>query len=123
VDLTPAPRTPRQFLRWLLPAAATFHLVCLAWVFFRAADISASWAYLQGIAGGGTGDLLEILPVVVFYGAFMWLVDWMCWRYDSEIPFRPGWNVAVRGTVYAAMFILISFLGASNAQPFIYFQF
>jgi len=46
-DLTFEIRTPSQFIAYLVATLATFHLVCLTWLFFRAADFSQAWAYLR----------------------------------------------------------------------------
>jgi hypothetical protein len=132
VGLVPPPSNAREGLRFAVNVLFTFHLVCLAWVFFRADGIGSAWEYLGGIVTGdwtlgtvtGLGDPVpKGLFLLAFYGLLTLLVDVPCWLGDHEVPFRPSWPVAVRGLAYAAILILISFVGVADEVPFIYFQF
>ena len=40
----PTPTVARSFLRWFV----TFHIVCFAWIFFRAATFTAAWEMITG---------------------------------------------------------------------------
>ncbi len=115
----------RWTLRDIGAALATFHLVMLAWIFFRASSFGQAWAYLSGLAGGrggweawtGGGGLQVML--------FSLLV------LATDVPqYRGGrheallqWPWAARGLAYAGMLLAMVLLRPMNEMPFIYFQF
>ena len=115
--------------RWTLrdvgAALATFHLVMLAWIFFRAASFGEAWAYLGGLAGGrggweawtGGGGLQ-----VMFFSLMVLATDIpQYWRGRHEALLEGPW--VVRGLAYAGMLLAIVLLRPMNEMPFIYFQF
>jgi hypothetical protein len=61
--------------------------------------------------------------MLLFYGGLWFCIDFSCRRKETELPFHPAWAPWIRGAVYAAMIVLMSFVGAPHGQPFIYFQF
>ncbi len=63
------------------------------------------------------------LLLLTFYGVLTFLVDLPCWLGDHEAPFRQTWSPWVRALAYATIIILISFVGVSDAVPFIYSEF
>jgi len=103
----------------------TYAAVCLAWVFFRAADFAAASRMLQGMFGGhphgdailGTREMLQI-GLVTF---FMMLAHWSLRETTIEqaVERLPRWIVTAVWAVMACAIILNQ--GSSNA--FIYFQF
>jgi len=122
-EVATVPRSLRGWLKWTAGVFVTFHLVCFAWIFFRAPDLSSALLYVNGIGTLTTDGVSMLAQVLVFYGFFVLLVDFPAWFRDAELPFRDSWRPWLRGVVYAVMVILISFVGDSGAQPFIYFQF
>src|SRR4029077_10295619 len=102
-ETEPAPRGAGGWLTFTAQALVTFHLVCLAWIFFRAPDFATAWAYLTGIfvnrfsAAGVPGPL----AAVCFYGLLMLLLDYGCWRYQREFPLPEECPTPVRGLAYA----------------------
>ncbi|MDO5567284.1 MAG: MBOAT family O-acyltransferase [Planctomycetia bacterium] len=113
-------------LRWLVCVLCTFHLVCFAWIFFRADTISQAFDYINRIIHfyqTGRGGFMVMLAYVLFYYFWAGLVDLLCVCQKSEVPFTTKWPSPVRGFAYALMIILMIFIGASDVQPFIYFQF
>lgn len=110
----------RKVPAWFL----TFHLVCLAWVFFRADTFPSAQAYIQGLFIGGLNlDYGFRLPICLFYGLAVLAVDWGCWKGRRELPFAaesPAW---LRAAGYATMFLILSFVGEPHGGAFIYFQF
>ena len=108
-----------EVVRWLV----TFHVVCLAWVFFRSESLSASFEMLGAIANfdnyAGTATPLVI---AVTFGAL-------------AFQFMPeGWTAQIRdgfadlswlaqGAVVGLGLVAIDVLGPSGVAPFIYFQF
>ncbi len=113
----------RASLVYILSAVLTFHLVCLAWIFFRAKDFENAWEYLRGLFGNWQPCPVAFVVCAGCYLLMTLLIDLPCWRYDQELPVLHSWPAWRRGLVYATMLVLISFVGELNARPFIYFQF
>jgi alginate O-acetyltransferase complex protein AlgI len=101
----------------------TFHLVCLAWVFFRADDAPTAFAILGKIAGapltgsfeGPTLKTLEWIGVLV-------AVEWLQRSQEhglaiGQMPRRVRWAL-----YYALVYVIFDFCYLDYA-PFIYFQF
>jgi D-alanyl-lipoteichoic acid acyltransferase DltB (MBOAT superfamily) len=119
-------RVPRGLFEWVvyvIKVVVTFHVVCLAWIFFRAKDFRGAWTYLLGLVQNWRPCPTAFLVCAGCYMLMALLVDLACWQYDQELPALDTWPAWRRGLVYAAMMVLISFVGELNARPFIYFQF
>ncbi len=105
---------------------ATFHLVCLTWIFFRAKDISLAGSFLSRILRGEGGDFFfgnfDLARFGVLAGSLLLL--------DVTTAFVPAFRVTwmshwgVRGLGYGTALLVWFALGGVDAQvPFIYFQF
>ena len=114
----------RAALRWAL----TFHLVVVAWVFFRAADAQQAWAVFAGL-GHGLGAALEIpgfsrtdLAIGAVGIAVVELVEWRHEHGGIQVALaaRPR---ALRWGLYAAALVGTLFGGVFTSRQFIYFQF
>jgi alginate O-acetyltransferase complex protein AlgI len=119
-------RPPRDLRSWgiyTVKVVLTFHLVCLAWIFFRAKDLGGAWVYLVGLVSNWRPCPMDLVMFAAFYLCLTLAVDLLCWVHDRELPVLPTWPAWQRGLVYATMVLLISFVGESHARPFIYFQF
>lgn len=113
------PRPPRPFLRWLV----TFHVVCLAWIFFRAESFSVAGELLvRLLVGWGPAPLVTPLVVVVIAGAVA----------AQFAPAGIGQRVQVglsrmgpvpQGAALGVALFVIDALGPPGVPPFIYFQF
>lgn len=123
-----------QRIWYVLCVLGTFHLICFAWVFFRADSLSSAMVYLNGIAFGDGMKMSGIKTVTVFYGLCVFFMDLSCEINDSEVPMcriaEPrSWkdrvlnHFALRGLVYASVMFLMVFVGGDRSEPFIYFQF
>jgi len=113
----------------------------VGWVFFRAADLSTALAYLQAMAGFGTGSGLEwhvglfvnpkvILALCVGVAASMPIIPRIkAWRERLAANRRTaglddGLEAAVSLVATPAIFILcVMSLASGTHNPFIYFQF
>jgi hypothetical protein len=103
----------------------TYVIVCIAWVFFRAADFPSAAMILGAMAGKiPVGEALlsgrEILQVsLVIFG--LWLVQWRLrdTSLEAAITRLPAWLVGAIWTLMLGAIILTQ--GSGNA--FIYFQF
>lgn len=110
-----------------LRVAATFLLVLVSWVFFRAADLPAAARYLGYMFGGGANDpnagLLSGLiyqPYYLLMFAIAAVVTWTCpqtWDWTKTLT----WPKAV---IVLLLFVLASGVLTTQAyNPFIYFIF
>lgn len=103
----------------------TFHLVCFAWIFFRAATVEESFRIVSTLAtlgGGSSADPSNIFNLLVLAAAMI-AVDLPCWLNDREVPMSSRWPSVVRGVSYATMILVMTFWSPHGATPFIYFQF
>ena len=112
------------FAGWLV----TFHVTCLAWIFFHARSLSLAWSYCVGLGS----LLLEGIPLfwarrpsylVGLTLVFVLLVEGF-WRHAPRGRAFFAWPRPVRWACYYAL-ITLYWLGSSSVkqQGFIYFQF
>ena len=104
-------------IRWMI----TFNLVCLSWVFFRAANFDQAIEILTRIGTGADGNLF------VFWKPIIALALLLCVemlgirrRFVSLIQRSPRLSMWL--TMFALVFFLLVFRGAQSPE-FIYFQF
>ena len=114
----------------VLQVLVTFHLIAIAWVFFRADSVSDAVLILQKIAGG-LARMPALLPRYPFtaehyFGAgliaFLVFVEILderrsIWKRLAAAPVALRW-----GAYYAGIFALLA-LGRWQAREFIYMQF
>jgi alginate O-acetyltransferase complex protein AlgI len=105
-----------RLLRWLL----TFHLVCLAWIFFRASDLTQALLIVKGILTWQPGEHQSLIPVAVV--AMILGIQFIKRHVDfSAIVLR--YPFASRWFVYASLAVIATALAAGRSPEFIYFQF
>ena len=117
-----------EYLRAVLQIAVTFHLVLLAWIFFRAGTLRDALLIIERICGGLASPLyLGASSVGTLAGIALALVlvcvQLLQYRkrlplYFSAVPVP----VLARWCGYLAMLIAIAIFGKSG-NDFIYFQF
>ena len=119
--------TPRLGVAPLIRIIVTFNLVCLTWIFFRAADLATALEILGRIVfwEGGSSQLESIKigeRIIVLVGTMV-MLDWLqARRGDHAIMLR--WHWIPRSIGYAALLLLTLTLGnLTDEVPFIYFQF
>ncbi len=104
--------------------AITFVLVCVAWVFFRAASFSQAFAILKGLCGLGHGPrVLERsnYPLIgLAIAAVLATHAYMRDRALEDVVERTPW--LVRSVALAAMIVAIILMQGQD-RAFIYFQF
>jgi alginate O-acetyltransferase complex protein AlgI len=101
----------------------TLGVVLLAWVFFRAQSLTDAGCYLGRLLSWKHDGIQVISPFILLALAGVVLTHLLVDKdrnWAREIPNRI---IPVRITAYAGLVILLSFFGASDATPFIYFQF
>lgn len=109
----------------------TFALIALAWIFFRAENVSHALAYISGIFdksiisipnfGRSTSQAFATLILV----SFLLLVEWIGRRnhYGLEKLFTHKKHKIIRWSFYAFIIMLIMLFMQTDETPFIYFQF
>jgi D-alanyl-lipoteichoic acid acyltransferase DltB (MBOAT superfamily) len=106
-------------VRWVV----TFHIVCLAWIFFRAESMDIAFDLLGGLATSwGSAPLVTPLAVLVIAGMIAWhfLPDEAL---DRAVVRVSHINPLAQAVGFAGGLVLVDALGPSGVAPFIYFQF
>ena len=100
----------------------TFHLVLLAWVFFRAPGLRAAVDYLSRmLVEADLAAWIAVLPLIVVPWTLSGLIDLAQIR-SARQDFLLGWSRLSQGLATAGMLFLI-LLAFGRHAPFIYFQF
>ena len=96
--------------------------VCIGWIIFRAASMDQIYNMTMAVfTFKGSANFADLLPLVKFAGPLMLLELLQVWSARDDVN-NLGVPVWTKATVYAVLFYLFVFYGAS-AQSFIYFQF
>jgi D-alanyl-lipoteichoic acid acyltransferase DltB (MBOAT superfamily) len=125
-------RRIRARIRGVVPAAsgwtlarqriATFHLVCLGWVFFRADSIGSAFELLGRLATPGAIQVVTPLVLLAIGGML----------FIQYLPREPAFRLRVafsrlapvlQGAALALALFAITTLGPQGVTPFIYFRF
>jgi len=121
---------PAVVLRMLL----TFALVCVGWVFFRAATLADAGLILRKVLLDHDG-LVDVYHATAFvrqgplagqsYGlvAVLLLVEWLGRSHAHALAGLARWPWPLRWLAYLALTSAILWWGNSSSSPFIYFQF
>ena len=121
----------RRLTRWrrrpavnrALARLLTFHVVCLAWVFFRADSVGTAFAVLGRLLTGGGAASLVTVPVVLAIAAgigVQYLPAGLIGRWTARFAqLRPE----LQGGAAAAALVGIGVLGPQGVAPFIYYRF
>jgi alginate O-acetyltransferase complex protein AlgI len=101
----------------------TFHLVCLTWVFFRAASIGEALHFLSGLKTlAWRSEFLTAFSLLAFFTIPLFLIDLFLEHRREEYPLAVAlepYRVAVAFGFLAA----VTLLSANQINAFIYFQF
>lgn len=114
-------------LKWI-KILVTFHLVTLAWVFFKARSLSDALHIMSGIFTALTGPLYmgpSQLTTIIGAVLILLLIVVQLLQYRGLVPLSKSERAFppyVRWPAYAAMIFGISIFGISSSE-FIYFQF
>jgi len=100
-----------------------FHLVCVAWVFFRVPTISGAWAALTSALSWQWipvyGVALQFLSI---YAGMLFLIDLQLEASQAEYLFQVR-SLSGRVATAMALCVLITLIGANQENAFIYFRF
>ena len=109
---------------WMLfSRLLTLGVVLIAWVFFRAQSLADADSYLSRMLFWSHDGIRWVSPYIILALAavlFTHLLVNKDRNWAQELPTRA---VPVRITAYAALVVVLSLFGATEAVPFIYFQF
>jgi len=109
--------------RRLIGTLVTFHLVCLAWVFFRADTTEGAWQVITGICAWASHGS-ELVPWFS-----LWLVgltvavDYVCIRREGCDTIPLSRSLFLNSLVYGAAIVLLLVANSPGDVPFFYFQF
>ncbi len=100
-----------------------FHLVCLAWIFFRAESVTAAWTFLGGLSHWSLdARVVTAAKYLICIVIPMAAIDLYMERSREEYPTERSGTVAKLGYAAALTLGLLLF-SASQPSAFIYFQF
>ena len=124
---TPGEGAEEQQDRWpahLRRSAATFALVCVGWVFFRADSLETAFGLLGRLVTGWLTPTefvnpLVILTILGMLALQFWPRGFGLWLQAGLSRLKP----APLGIVLALVLLVIVILGPPGVAPFIYFQF
>jgi len=108
----------------ILGIAATFHLVCLAWVFFRADSLEHALALIASLGTGWhlTDFVLTGASLMSFFlGPLLCFELWQERQSDSFALLGSSWPF--RTTLYLYVILMLLFFASPTPVEFIYFQF
>ena len=95
-----------------------FHIVCLAWIFFRAETLGQAVTIVKGIFSFTPGDP-HVPLMAVFFCASVWI-----YQYIFESRFKRILELQfVKIFLMLTLLLYMIFFGTSGYEPFIYFQF
>jgi alginate O-acetyltransferase complex protein AlgI len=100
-----------------------FHVVCLAWIFFRVPSLSGAWEQIASLAiWQWSPAYLTALLFLAVYAGILFLLDLQLELSNAEHVFATrsyAWQVATG----IAFCVLITLFGANQESAFIYFRF
>jgi alginate O-acetyltransferase complex protein AlgI len=102
---------------------ATFHLVCLTWIFFRAASVGEALRFISGLKTlAWRPEFFTAFTLLAFFTIPLFLVDLFLEHRGEEYPLAAAlepYRVAVAFGFLAA----VTLLSGNQINAFIYFQF
>ncbi len=110
-------------LRWW-QRIATFNLVCVGWIFFKADSLATAFSMLSRLVTGWTTPTSLVSPLVVFVIFGMLGMQYLPHRPAVLLQARVSQlRPEVMGIVFAIALFVIVTMGPQGVAPFIYFRF
>jgi len=110
-------------LRPWVARVAIFHLVCLAWIFFRAESVHAAFAMLRGLTVLAWAPEYGIaLRFLAIFSIPLFVMDLINERRGEEYLFEHAVDTR-RVAVGVGLMSLVAVLAANQLNAFIYFRF
>lgn len=114
-------------LRDFISIITTFSLTVIAWIFFRADDLTHAIHYIGGICSSSLFTIPSVNPKIVFLFFFMSVliaVEWIGREEQYAISkFGLKWSPYFRWSFYILLVMFIMSSVTKEQQQFIYFQF
>jgi alginate O-acetyltransferase complex protein AlgI len=115
-------RTPRA-----VRIAVTFVIVCVAWVFFRAATLQQTWSYLQSMVGFATispgGEVIAASLLSPFHLLMFVVCIIVVWGAPQTWNFTQKLTVPKASLCLGLLALSAMFMWTQTVNPFLYFQF
>lgn len=100
----------------------TFHLVALAWIFFRSANLNTAIIYLKNISFNMSGArMVHILFTLSFLVLFL-LLEFF-YKNRQRFTFLVKMPLELKIAVYVLLLCFVIILSVDSGNEFIYFQF
>ncbi len=113
----------RSFSRTWMSRIIVFHLVCFAWIFFRAQSLGAAGNFIKGIANPHLGPIFPSAMIfLAFFTVPLFLLDLTLENRGEEYIGQNAPQLSRVAVGLAMATLLIAFSANTNAA-FIYFQF
>ena len=110
-----------------LRITVTFTIVCVAWVFFRAATLGHAWTYLKSMAGwtaSAAGSELILASLVTPYHVLMFaLCAIVVWAAPQTWNFTQRLTASKAAVCVALLCVSVVLMWTQAVNPFLYFQF
>ncbi len=102
----------------------TFLMAVFAWIFFRAASITAAFAFIKRLFSASLFTKPTVMPYIVFFFIlFFMIIEWFGREEQFALnKFGLNWPKPIRHGFYMLLIMAI-FLFSTKEQTFIYFQF
>jgi len=113
----------RPLWRRAIAVLATFHFVCLCWIFFRAENASQALNLIFALTNWSQPVILlsPFLAALIAFGlAIQFTSPNLLVALDRIYHRLPAWGV---GALAGMLLLLIEIAGGDSSAPFIYFQF
>tara|TARA_B100000902_G_scaffold57882_1_gene64913 strand:- start:1213 stop:2601 length:1389 start_codon:yes stop_codon:yes gene_type:complete len=109
----------RPVVRWFV----TFHIVCFAWIFFRADSLSSALDVLRAIASPpSSGELSSAFLILVLTA--MLIAQFLPYSRSEDLKrWLNKQKILTQGLAFGFGLVLIDLFGPEGVAPFIYFQF
>jgi alginate O-acetyltransferase complex protein AlgI len=117
------PTSPQSWAHVWLKRIFIFHVVCIAWIFFRAQSLHDAVHFLAGV--GVAEWRPEFITAYKFLALFtvpLFLMDLCLEARDEEFLFQKLQPVS-QWAFASALFVIVALFSANEANAFIYFQF
>ncbi|MEJ2543088.1 MAG: MBOAT family O-acyltransferase [Calditrichaceae bacterium] len=112
-------------IKELIQMGSTFLLTVLAWVFFRAENITIAFKYLSKIFSASIISAPQIFPRIYMYILFFLIIEWLQRNKQHALEFTgTKYPKILKWAVYYSVIIIIYLTGNFATKiEFIYFQF
>ena len=101
----------------------TFFMTCIAWVFFRAENVTSAFTYISGIFSKSLFEAPDkyrtYLPLLCVFV----IIEWINREKDHLLQFSSSTNIVIRWSFYYTIFFAVLYNLSGEQVKFIYFDF